>query len=153
MRVLTLNVALIAIVAACAEDNGQGTQSVDAATLTYHADIAPIIQAECTSCHSPDNIGPFDLTSLANVQQYSAAIEQSIRSGSMPPIPAKDTNCQELDDERIMNTADKRKVLDWIDGKKIKFYAPTVYLQADDPHPAPTLTPHWPHPDPPLTPP
>ena len=33
----------------------------------------------------------------------------------MPPIPAKDTNCQELDDERIMNTADKRKVLDWID--------------------------------------
>ena len=115
MRVLILNVALIAIVAACAEDNGQGTQSVDAATLTYHADIAPIIQAECTSCHSPDNIGPFDLTSLANVQQYSAAIEQSIRSGSMPPIPAKDTNCQELDDERIMNTADKRKVLDWID--------------------------------------
>ena len=115
MRVLTLSVALISIVAACAEDNGQSTQSVDAATLTYHADIAPIIQAECTSCHSPDNIGPFDLTSLANVQQYSAAIEQSIRSGSMPPIPAKDTNCQELDDERIMNAADKRKVLDWID--------------------------------------
>ena len=33
----------------------------------------------------------------------------------MPPMPAKDDNCREIDDERIMETADKRKVLDWID--------------------------------------
>lgn len=99
----------------CANDDSSDNTATETTTLTYHADIAPIIQAECTSCHSPDNIGPFDLTNLANVQQYSAAIAQSIRSGSMPPMPAKDDNCREIDDERIMETADKRKVLDWID--------------------------------------
>ena len=117
MRLMATCLLLTGCLSACAEDVEAPERSADEITLTYHADIAPIIQSECTSCHSPDNIGPFDLTSLANIQQYSAAIEQSIRAGSMPPIPAKDTNCQELDDERIMATADKRKVLDWIGWK------------------------------------
>ena len=115
MRLFTLVVGGLFVLVGCAEEDASNIESPETTTLTYHADIAPIIQAECTSCHSPDNIGPFDLTSLANVQQYSAAIEQSIRSGSMPPMPAKDTNCREIDDERIMATSDKRKVIDWID--------------------------------------
>ena len=115
MRLFTFVVSGLLVLVGCAEEDASNIESPETTTLTYHADIAPIIQAECTSCHSPDNIGPFDLTSLANVQQYSAAIEQSIRSGSMPPMPAKDTNCREIDDERIMATSDKRKVIDWID--------------------------------------
>ena len=115
MRLIALFVSSLLFMVGCASEDSSTDQNTDAVTLTYHADIAPIIQAECTSCHSPDNIGPFDLTSLANVQQYSAAIAQSIRSGSMPPMPAKDDNCREIDDERIMETADKRKILDWID--------------------------------------
>ena len=114
-RLFPLVVGGLFVLAGCAEEDTSNNDNLETTTLTYHADIAPIIQAECTSCHSPDNIGPFDLTSLANVQQYSAAIEQSIRSGSMPPMPAKDTNCREIDDERIMATTDKRKIIDWID--------------------------------------
>ncbi len=116
MKLHLLGVAALFAVVACGSDETVETvETTDDTLVTYHADVAPIIQSECASCHSPDNIGPFDMTSLSKVKQYSAAIAQSIRSGSMPPMPAKDSNCRELDDERVMEVADKRKILDWID--------------------------------------
>lgn len=36
---------------------------------TWHADVAPIVEGRCASCHDAGGIGPFPLTSHAEVAE------------------------------------------------------------------------------------
>lgn len=55
-------------------------------TVNYTAHIAPLMAANCTSCHYPGGIGPFSLESYENVQRMASLIALRTQSRYMPPF-------------------------------------------------------------------
>lgn len=53
--------------------------------VTFTRDIAPIIQANCASCHCPDGSGPFSLLTHDDVSGHAKQILEVTRSRFMPP--------------------------------------------------------------------
>jgi hypothetical protein len=61
------------------------------AKVTYTRDIAPIINANCVTCHRDGQIAPFPLTSYTDVSKRAKLIADVTESGYMPPWkPAAD---------------------------------------------------------------
>ena len=56
--------------------------------ITYHARAERIIQANCVTCHRAGGVGPFALTTYAQVSAYKAAIKRVVEAGTMPPWTA-----------------------------------------------------------------
>ena len=54
MRFRAILIVGVGALAACSEPVN---------TPTYYADVAPILQARCTSCHTDGGIAPFTLSS------------------------------------------------------------------------------------------
>ena len=54
-------------------------------TLSYSADIAPLLQQNCVRCHSPGNIAPWAMTNYDIVQAYAPLIKEAVLTGEMPP--------------------------------------------------------------------
>lgn len=52
---------------------------------TYTRDIAPILYAQCTSCHRPGEAGPFSLLTYDDARKRARLIAQVTRSRFMPP--------------------------------------------------------------------
>ena len=59
---------------------------VCAQTVTYHADVAPIIHNHCTGCHRPGEIAPMPFTSFSEVQAYGEFIAYVTSSKPKPGI-------------------------------------------------------------------
>lgn len=62
--------ALVLCLVGCGDDG----MTVDPDAPTYHADIVPLIQRECLTCHVEGGIGPFRLDS------YDTVVEQDRKS-------------------------------------------------------------------------
>ena len=56
-----------------------------AATLTFSEHVAPIIYANCSSCHRPGQAGPFSLLSHADVRKRGRMIARVTKRRLMPP--------------------------------------------------------------------
>lgn len=57
--------------------------SADAPTFTK--DVAPIVFQNCTTCHRPGAIGPFPLTTYAEVKKRAKLVSQVTSDKTMPP--------------------------------------------------------------------
>src|SRR6185312_3077616 len=57
-------------------------------TLSFSADIAPIVFQKCASCHRPGEIGPFPLLTYADVNKRVGQIVTVTQNRSMPPWSA-----------------------------------------------------------------
>jgi peroxiredoxin len=58
---------------------------VQTTKVTYHRDVAPILQKHCQSCHRPGEIGPFALLTYPQARRWARDIKQYTRNRSMPP--------------------------------------------------------------------
>ncbi len=117
-------------------------RSQNPAKISYVTDIAPIIQAKCTTCHEPGGVGPMPLTSYEMVKGFAPMIREVIRTNRMPPDTADPTVGHFRDDWRL--TGDQKKTLvHWIEAgasrgegedplAKIKFQAPEWPLGKPD---------------------
>jgi len=56
-----------------------------AKSVTFSADVAPIIQSRCVTCHRTDGDAPFSLTSLDDVRRRASMIVSVTKSRYMPP--------------------------------------------------------------------
>ena len=66
---------------------------VAATAPTYYRDVAPILDAKCTTCHRLGGIAPFSLTSQADAKSHAAGIVQLTHAGVMPPwMPGPDSS-------------------------------------------------------------
>jgi len=63
-------------------------------TLTYHRDVARILQQHCVDCHRPEGIAPFRLDTAAAVTERAKTIRRVVTEGQMPP-------CQRLRPARL----------------------------------------------------
>lgn len=84
---------------------------------TYHSRIARILQQSCVPCHREGGIGPFPLTSLAEVAAHAGMIRRQVSRGVMPPwfaAPPTHGSSPWLND-RSLPAADKADLLAWLD--------------------------------------
>ncbi len=82
-------------------------------TVTWHKDVAPIIERKCASCHEAGNIAPFALKTLADWKAVEPLALDAIRTGRMPPFPGK-ASCAEYSPTQSLG-ADQREVIEkWV---------------------------------------
>ena len=53
--------------------------------ITYHRDVAPIMQRRCQSCHREGQVGPFELVTFDDVYFSANTIAEVIQERRMPP--------------------------------------------------------------------
>ena len=84
-----------------------------AQSVTFHADVAPIIYAHCTECHRVGEIGPMPLTNYAEVAAYGEFIEYVTSTGYMPPWTPDDSYSHFVG-ERVLTDDEKATLSAWV---------------------------------------
>ena len=80
----------------------------------YAAEIAPILQEKCVSCHIEGGIGPFAMDSHMMVQGWSPMIKEVIMTKRMPPAQV-DPSINHFSNARYMDTEQLQTLIHWID--------------------------------------
>ncbi len=89
-------------------------------TVSYHRDVARILQQNCVSCHREDGIAPFALDDLDEVKDRAKVIRRVVNEGSMPPWFAaidKDADKNPWANDCSLSAKDKADLFAWIDSK------------------------------------
>jgi hypothetical protein len=86
----------------------QATDSVP--TFTSH--VAPILYANCVTCHRPGEIAPMSLITYQEVRPWARAITRKIADGSMPPWHA-DAPAGTFSNERTLTAEEKSTLERW----------------------------------------
>ncbi|MBI3208740.1 MAG: cytochrome c [Candidatus Solibacter usitatus] len=95
---------LALLVAACAA----------APNVTFHRDIAPILQANCQECHRAGEIGKFPLMTYQEARPWAAAMKQATLSKKMPPWFA-DEHYGKFANHRALTPDEIGKIAAWAD--------------------------------------
>lgn len=53
--------------------------------ISYAADVAPVLERKCVTCHQAGGIGPFAMDSYEAVRGFAPMIREAIRTDTMPP--------------------------------------------------------------------
>lgn len=85
-------------------------------TVTYHAQIARILQTHCVECHRDGGVAPFPLTTANDVLAHAPMIKQVVDRGLMPPwFAAKPVAGQHAwINDRSLPDQDKAQLLAWL---------------------------------------
>ena len=111
-------VALVATFAYGSAAHAQATfaSSQDRADVTYAADVATIIQNNCTVCHRAGGIGPMELVTYQDVRRYAPLIRTKVANREMPPYYYdNDIGIQELKHDWRLSQEDINTVVAWVD--------------------------------------
>jgi mono/diheme cytochrome c family protein len=87
-------------------------------SLTYHRDIARILQQHCVDCHRPEGIAPFRLDTSAAVTERAKTIRRVVTEGQMPPwfaAPPPDGKPSPWANDCALPASDRRDLLAWLD--------------------------------------
>ena len=112
--------ALCAVGASCTGDD-DASQDTPAETVTWNADIEPLVANKCGGCHTEGGIAPFSMDSYKSAKPFASAMASAVESGTMPPFLAQETeSCQPrlpwANDLRL--SGDEKKLLRaWADAK------------------------------------
>lgn len=96
-----------------------GATGGEAVRPNWHEDIAPLVAANCVTCHTAGGIAPFTMDSWAETKDWATLMADSADQGTMPPWHALETDvCQPPSpykhDARL--AADEKLLLrDWAD--------------------------------------
>lgn len=102
---------------------------------TFNKNIAPILFENCSSCHRPDEIGPFPLLSYADAEKRARQIVKVTQRKIMPPWkPVKGHG--EFRDARTLTDAQIALFKEWLDAGKPEG-------DAEDLPPAPEFPEGW----------
>ena len=98
-------------------DSAGGADSSDSGpepTVTWYADIEPILAQNCAACHEADGIGGVDLSTYETASQYADLMVAWVATGWMP-LPAADPSCRDYhgSDRKWMDAASKEKLYTW----------------------------------------
>lgn len=86
-----------------------------AADVTFTADVAPILNQRCVSCHRPGEIGPMPLRTYAEVRPWAKALAASVAKRRMPPWFA-DPHVGEFSNSRRLTDGEMETIAAWVKG-------------------------------------
>jgi hypothetical protein len=110
---LSLLAAAAALGAAVAVGQAQAPQG--GAVPTFTKDVAPILYANCVSCHRTGEIAPMSLVTYTEARPWAQAIGRRVADGSMPPWHA-DAPHGTFVNERGLTPAQKDVIAQWVAG-------------------------------------
>lgn len=80
----------------------------------FHADVEPVLQRHCQSCHRPGEAAPMSLLSYEEARPWARAIQEAVALDRMPPWFA-DPRYGEWSNAHRMSAEEKRTVVDWVE--------------------------------------
>lgn len=83
-----------------------------AATPTFNKDIAPILYANCSTCHRPGEVAPFSLLTYQDAAKRAALIAGAVGAHFMPPWKAEPGYGDFLGERRLTD-AQIALIQDW----------------------------------------
>jgi mono/diheme cytochrome c family protein len=108
---------LVAATAApgCELDPGEFAKPASS-PVTYHRDVARILQQNCVSCHRDGGIAPFALDDIEEVEDRSRVIRRVVTEGTMPPwfAATADDKPSPWANDRSLSARDKADLLAWL---------------------------------------
>ena len=85
-RHLLLSLTVVAVASAAVFAQASRTErSVAPSAVTFTEHVAPIVYANCVTCHRPGEAAPFSLMSYEDVAKRAALIARVTASRYMPP--------------------------------------------------------------------
>ena len=93
-----------------------GASDPAATPVTWHADIRPIVEQRCATCHQPGGVGPVDFTDPADWDggpaPWAALASGAVAAGTMPPWMPSDA-CYPIQDDRGLTDAQRELFAAW----------------------------------------
>ncbi len=102
-----------AIVGAAADGQYSGNPASD--VPTFNKDVAPILYANCVTCHRAGEIGPMSLLSYKDARPWAKSIRDEVADGTMPPWHA-DPKHGKFANDRSLTAAQKDTLARWANG-------------------------------------
>lgn len=90
----------------------EGKDAATEASITFHRDVLPILQAHCQGCHRPGQVGPFSLTTYKQATRWAEACLEEMTARRMPPWKPEKNDL--ITGERAMPPDAIRKLDKWI---------------------------------------
>src|SRR5262245_16158026 len=91
-----------------------GGASKQNAAVTFHKDVAPILQRRCQTCHRPGEIGPMPILTYLDARPWAAAIKQAVATRKMPPWFADPAHGR-FSNDRSLSAAEIETLVSWAD--------------------------------------
>ena len=91
-----------------------------ATQVTFHRDVARIMQQNCVQCHHDKGIAPFALDDLADVTDRAKTIRRVVEGRTMPPwfaAPVGEGQANPWANDHSLSSRDKADLLAWLDSK------------------------------------
>src|SRR5690606_26813546 len=83
---------------------------------TFAADIAPILQEHCQTCHQPGGMAPMSLTSYEEVRPWASLIKLRVEQRRMPPWHIdKGVGIQEFKNDISLSDEEIAIISRWVD--------------------------------------
>ncbi len=82
--------------------------------LTFHKDVAPILQKSCQTCHRPGEVGPFSLMTYKQAKTWAEDIKEYTAHRKMPPWKPADGVA--FHNDRRLSDGDLKTLAAWVDG-------------------------------------
>ena len=80
----------------------------------YEADIAPIIEENCASCHRESGIAPFAMDSYSMILGWSPMIREVVMTKRMPPGQI-DPHIGSFENDMLLADSEQQTLLHWIE--------------------------------------
>jgi hypothetical protein len=80
---------------------------------TYTRDVAPILRANCETCHRAGEAAPMSLRTYREVRPYAAAIKEAVSLHKMPPWYA-DSHYGQFANDRSLSQHDIDTLVAWV---------------------------------------
>jgi len=83
-------------------------------TVTFHEDVAPVLQQRCQACHRPGEAAPFSMLTYKDARPWAAAMKRAVVSRKMPPWHA-DPSVGHFGNDRRLTDAEIDTIARWAD--------------------------------------
>jgi peroxiredoxin/mono/diheme cytochrome c family protein len=93
---------------------GRVHQADNNSEVTYSNQIARLFQNHCVECHRKGQIGPFEMTSYADVVGWGEMIREVVDQGRMPPWHANPTHGHFANDLSLSDEQ-KKLIATWVE--------------------------------------
>src|SRR5215813_13929663 len=88
--------------------------ALNAASVTFSKDVAPILQRNCQNCHRPGEAAPFSLMTYQQARPWAKAMKEAVGLKKMPPWFA-DPHYGKFSNDRSMSPKDAETLAAWAD--------------------------------------
>lgn len=89
--------------------------------VTYHNQVARLLQRHCVECHREDGVGPFRLDTYDDAVSHAAMLRQVVDRGIMPPwfaAPMEESQSRAASpwiNDRSLSDSEKQQLIAWLD--------------------------------------